>query len=131
MNCGNEMKMKKWSSQWTQFMQLRKEAWKDTAAVTELWRLENWVVFLHFSSSFLCAGTLSPRGKCCYLFFAGGLVGVNKHLFQMVSLVTYMTPPLNYIFVILRQCRCFSQTKKTKYCLKHEGKSHPCHPWQN
>ena len=28
MNSGNEMKMKKWSSQWTQFMQLRKEAWK-------------------------------------------------------------------------------------------------------
>ena len=28
MNCGNEMKMKKWASQWTQFMQLRKEAWK-------------------------------------------------------------------------------------------------------
>ena len=27
MNCGNEMKMKKWSSKWTQFMQLRKEAW--------------------------------------------------------------------------------------------------------
>ena len=26
MNYGNEMKMKKWSSQWTQFMQLRKEA---------------------------------------------------------------------------------------------------------
>ena len=28
MTCGNEMKMKKWSSQWTQFMQLRKEAWE-------------------------------------------------------------------------------------------------------
>ena len=27
-DCGNEMKMKKWSSQWTQVMQLRKEAWK-------------------------------------------------------------------------------------------------------
>ena len=27
-NCGNEMKMKKWSSQWTQFMQLGKKAWK-------------------------------------------------------------------------------------------------------
>ena len=26
MNCGNEMKVKKWSSQWAQFMQLRKEA---------------------------------------------------------------------------------------------------------
>ena len=28
MNCGNEMKMKKWSSQWTQFMQLREEDWQ-------------------------------------------------------------------------------------------------------
>ena len=28
MNCENEMKMKKWSSQWTQCMQLGKEAWK-------------------------------------------------------------------------------------------------------
>ena len=26
MNCGNETKMKEWSSQWTQFMQLHKEA---------------------------------------------------------------------------------------------------------
>ena len=32
----------------------------------------------------------------------------------MVSLVTSMTPPLNYIFVILRQCRCYSKTKTTK-----------------
>ena len=30
INCGNEIKMKKWSSQWTQFMQLRKEAWKNS-----------------------------------------------------------------------------------------------------
>ena len=29
MNCGNEMRMKRWSSQWTQFMQSRKEAWKN------------------------------------------------------------------------------------------------------
>ena len=28
MNCGNETKMKKWSSQWTQFMQLRKRSLK-------------------------------------------------------------------------------------------------------
>ena len=27
MNCGKEMKVQKWSSQWTQFMQVRKEAW--------------------------------------------------------------------------------------------------------
>ena len=31
-----------------------------------------------------------------------------------------------------RQCRCYySKTKTTKYCLKREGKSHPCYPWQN
>ena len=29
MNCGNEVKMKKRSSQWTPFMQLRKDAWKN------------------------------------------------------------------------------------------------------
>ena len=33
--------------------------------------------------------------------FAGGLVGVDKHLFQRVSLITFMTLPLNYIFVLL------------------------------
>ena len=35
----------------------------DTAAVTELWRLD---LFSCTSSSFLCAGTLFPRGRCCY-----------------------------------------------------------------
>ena len=35
------------------------------------------------------------------LFFAGGLVGVGKHLFQRVSLITSTTLPLNYIFVLL------------------------------
>ena len=71
----------------------------NAAAVTELWLLD---LFSCTSSSFLCAGTLSPRGKCCY-FFAGGLVGVHKfkHLFQRVSFVTSMTLPLNYIFVLL------------------------------
>ena len=34
----------------------------DTAAVTELWRLD---LFSCTSTSFLCAGTLSPRRKCC------------------------------------------------------------------
>ena len=33
--------------------------------VTELWRLE---LFSCTSSSFSCAGTLFPRGKCCYFF---------------------------------------------------------------
>ena len=36
-----------------------------------------------------------------FLFFAGCLVGVDKHLFQRVSFITSMTLPLNYIFVLL------------------------------
>ena len=36
----------------------------DTATVTELWQLD---LFSCTSSSFLCAGALSPRGKCCYV----------------------------------------------------------------
>ena len=35
------------------------------------------------------------------LFFAGGLVGVDKNLLQRVSLITSMTLPLNYIFGLL------------------------------
>ena len=35
------------------------------------------------------------------LFFAGGLIGVDKRLFKRVSLITSMTIPLNYIFVLL------------------------------
>ena len=39
MNCGNEMKMKKWSSRWTQFIQLRKETWKNSGLQ---WGLNPW-----------------------------------------------------------------------------------------
>ena len=65
--------------------------------------------------------------------FAEGLVGVDKRLFQRVSLIASMTLPLNLIYFCstTRQCRCYSKTTAAKYCLKHEGKSHPCHPWQN
>ena len=34
-------------------------------------------------------------------FFAGGFVGVDKHLFQRVSFITSMTLPPNYTFVPL------------------------------
>ena len=35
------------------------------------------------------------------LFFEGGLAGADKNLFQRDSLITSMTLPLNYIFVLL------------------------------
>ena len=39
--------MKKWSSQWTQFMQLRKEAWKKNNSVQT--PLKSWIFFFHAS----------------------------------------------------------------------------------
>ena len=68
----------------------------DIAAVTELWRLE---LFSCTSPSFLlCWYTVSERQMLP--FFAGGLVGVDKHPFQTVSFITSMTLPLSYIFVL-------------------------------
>ena len=69
----------------------------DTAAVTELWRLDT--VFLHLFLVPLCWYAVSERQMS--LFFAGGLVGVDNHLFQRVSFITFMTLPLNYICVLL------------------------------
>ena len=56
-----------------------------------------WFVFLHFFLVPLCRYAVSERQML--LFFAGGLVGIDKHLSQRVSLITSMTLPLNYIFV--------------------------------
>ena len=69
----------------------------DTAAVTELWRRDFFLALL--PRSFVLVLCLR-EANCCY-FFAGGLVGVEKHLFQRVSLITSMTLPLNYIFALL------------------------------
>ena len=54
---------------------------------------------MHFFLVPLCWYAVSERQML--LFFAGGLVGVDKHLFQRASLITSMTIPLNYIFVLL------------------------------
>ena len=63
------------------------------------WIMGAWFVFLHFFLVPLCWYAVSERQML--LFFAGGLVGVDKHLFQRVSFITSMTLPLNYIFVLL------------------------------
>ena len=57
-----------------------------------------WFVFLHFCLVPLYWYAVPERQMC--LFLAGGLAGVDKHLFQRVSLITSMTQPLNYIFVL-------------------------------
>ena len=61
------------------------------------WIMAPWFVFLHFFLVPLCWYAVFERQML--LFFAGGLVGVDKHLFQMVSFITPRTLPLNYIFL--------------------------------
>ena len=63
------------------------------------WIMAAWFVFLHFFLVPLCWYVVSERQML--LFFSEGLVGVEKHLFQRVSLITSMTISLNYIFVLL------------------------------
>ena len=63
------------------------------------WIMAPWFVFLHFFLVPLCWYAVSERQML--LFFARGLGGVDKHLFQRVSFITSMTLPLNYIFVLL------------------------------
>ena len=99
----------------------------DTAPVTELWRLH---LFSCTSSSFLCAGTLSPRGKCCY--FCGRFSWSRQtSLVKGFSYYFHNSTTDLYFRSTTRQCRCYSKTKTTMYCLKHEGKSHRCHPSRN
>ena len=86
----------------------------DTAAVTELWWLD---LFSCTSSSFLCAGMLSPRGKCWQTSLSKGF---SNYFHDSTTELHFRSTT--------RQCRCYSKTKAAKYCLKHEGKSHP---WQN
>ena len=96
----------------------------DTTAVNELWRLD---LLSCTSSSFLCAGTLSPRGKCCY--FCGRFSWSRQtSLSKGFSYYFHDSTTELYFRSTTRQCRCYSKTKTTKYCLKQEGKSHPFHP---
>ena len=68
----------------------------DTAAITELWRLDFFLALL--LRSFVLVRCLREANVA---IFAEELIGVDKHLFQRVSLITFMTLPLNYIFVLL------------------------------
>ena len=81
----------------------------DTVAVTELWRLE---LFSCTSFSFSCAGTLFPRGKCCYFFFAEGLVGVDKQTCLSNGFSGNFCDSITGLYSrsITRQCRSYSKT---------------------
>ena len=84
----------------------------DTAAVTELWRLD---LFSCTSSSFLCAGTLSPRVAIfCGRFSWSRQTSLSKGFFYYFHDSTTEL----YFRSATRQCPCYSKTKTTKYSLR-------------
>ena len=94
------------------------------------WIMAAWFVFVHFFLVPLCWYAVSERKML--LFFCGRFswsrqTSLSKGFFYYFHDSTTEL----YFRSATRQCRCYSKTKTTKYCLKHEGKSHPCHPWQN
>ena len=78
------------------------------------WIIAAWFVFLHFFLVPLCWCAVSERQMC--LFFAGGLAGVDKHLFQRVSLIHsyyfHDSTTKLYFRSTTRQCRCSSKQKQ-------------------
>ena len=99
----------------------------DTAAVTELWRLSCFLALL--ARSFVLVSCLREANVAifCGWFSCSRQTALSKGFFYYFHDSTTEL----YFRSTTRQCRCYSKTKTTKYCLKHEGKSHPCHPWQN
>ena len=84
---------------------------------------------------FICFLALLPRSfvlvRC--LSVCGRFSWSRQTSLSKVALITSMTPPLNYFFVLLLANVDVipKQKQLIKYCLKDEGRSHPCHPWQN
>ena len=88
----------------------------------------------------ICFLALLPRSfllvRChreANVAFFGGRFNWSKQtaLSKGFSYYFYDSTTVLYFRSTTRQCRCYSKTKTSKYCLKHEGKSHPCHPLQN
>ena len=92
----------------------------------------HWIMAAWELSCFLTLFFLVPLCWCAVskrqmlLFFFCGRFSCSKQT-SLSKWFLWLLPWLHHyvnVDVIPKQ-------KKTKYCLKHEGKSHPCHPWQN
>ena len=96
------------------------------------WIMAAWFDFLHFFLVSLCWAVLvrclweANVAIFCGRFNWSRQTSLSKGFSHFHDSTTEL-----YFRSTTHQCRCYSKTKTTKYCLKHEGKSHPCHPWQN
>ena len=86
MNCGNKMKMKKWSSRWTQFMQLRKETWKNSGLQWGLnpWPCDTGVMLYQLSYDTTDVGSRS-RYKICWRYMRLGDTSSWQSIFMGIS----------------------------------------------
>ena len=96
------------------------------------WIVEAWVVFLHFFLVPLCWSAVSERQMLltfCGRFIWSGQTSLNFKWF--LWLLPWLYHWIIYSFYYSPMSMLLKKKKTTKYCLKHEGKSDPCHPWQN
>ena len=86
MNCGNKMKMKRWSSRWTQFMQLRKETWKNSGLQWGLnpWPCDTGVMLYQLSYDTTDVGSRS-RYKICWRYMRLGDTSSWQSIFMGIS----------------------------------------------
>ena len=86
MNCGNKMKMKKWSSRWTQFMQLCKETWKNSGLQWGLnpWPCDTGVMLYQLSYDTTDVGSRS-RYKICLRYMRLGDTSSWQSIFMGIS----------------------------------------------
>ena len=99
-------------------------SFSDTAAVTEFSGLICFLALL--PRSFVLVRCLREANVAifCGRFSWSRQTSLSKGFFYYFHNSTTEL----YFRSATRQCPCYSKTKTTKFCLKHEGKSHP---WQN
>ena len=99
MNCVNEMTMKKWSSQWTQFIQLRKEAWKKIQDFNGVWTRDLAIYRCDALPTELWSHWCSEQVNCgffTYFFFQASLrncincVHCDDHFFIVISFTQFI-----------------------------------------
>ena len=86
MNCGNEMKMDKWSSHWTQFMQLRQEVWLAWGRTS--------TGFEPVTSRYLC-WTL-------HSLFSVPVLGRQKSVLQLSTFTSLIIIIITIIFIMIK-----------------------------
>ena len=114
MNWGNEMKMKKWSLQWMQLMQLCKEAWKKNSGLqrgSNPWPCDTGAMLYQLSYDATDVGSRS---------IVGSMFPWKKWVLMIYEinglLMTFLWHSSTFIKTMsLMKCSCFKRLDQLQY----------------